>query len=279
MTDRKTPAIPPIKITTDGILKLLKELKIQKAPGPDNITPKMLKACADSIAPLLQQIYKKSLTTGELPDDWLNANVSPIFKKGNRSNPANYRPVSLTSIPCKLLEHIIHSNIMSHLEQYNVLNNEQHGFRKGRSCETQLALTVNDLAKILDNKGQADVIIMDFRKAFYLVPHQRLLYKLTQAGITGPLHKWASNFLTKRSQQVVLEGISSSSIQVTSGVPQGTILGPLLFILYLNDLPDGITSQVRLLADDCMLYREIKTLDDNQKLQNDINKLCNWEST
>ncbi len=120
---------------------------------------------------------------------------------------------------------------------------------------------------------------MDFKKAFDLVPHQRLLNKLMQAGIAGPLHKWASNFLTKKSQQVVLEGISSSSIQVTPGVPQGTVLGPLLFILYLNDLPDGITSQVRLLADNCILYREIKTPDDNQKLQNDINKLCNWEST
>ncbi len=104
-------------------------LKIQKAPGPDNITPKILKACADSIAPLLQQIYQKSLSTGELPDDWLNANVSPIFKKGNRSDQANYQPVSLTSIPCKLLEHIIHSNIMSHLDQHNVLNNEQHFVR------------------------------------------------------------------------------------------------------------------------------------------------------
>ena len=186
--------------------------------------------------------------------------------------------MSLTSIPCKLLEHIIHSNIMCHFDEHNVLNNKQHGFRKGRSCETQLALTVNDLAGILDNKGQVDVIITDFSKAFDLVPHQRLLLKLKHAGISGSLHNWISTFLTKRSQQVVLEGNSSTSIVVTSGVPQGTVLGPLLFILYLNDLPEGISSQVRLLADDCILYREIQTQEDSHKLQNDIDILCNWES-
>ena len=119
---------------------------------------------------------------------------------------------------------------------------------------------------------------MDFSKAFDLVPHQRLLLKLKHAGITGSLHKWVTNFLTKRSQQVVLEGVSSSSITVTSGVPQGTVLGPLFFILYLNDLPEGITSQVRLLADDCILYRQISSDEDREKLQADINILCNWES-
>ena len=167
---------------------------------------------------------------------------------------------------------------MCHFDEHNVLNNEQHGFRKGRSCETQLALTVNDLAGILDNKGQVDVIITDFSKAFDLVPHQRLLLKLKHAGISGSLHNWISTFLTKRSQQVVLEGNSSTSIVVTSGVPQGTVLGPLLFILYLNDLPEGISSQVRLLADDCIYYREIQTQEDSRKLQNDIDILCNWDS-
>ena len=274
-----TQSMPSIKVTVEGVLKLLKELKQQKAPGPDGITPKILKECADSIAPLLQQIFQKSLDTGVLPEDWQRANISPIFKKGNRSDPANYRPISLTSIPCKILEHIIHTNIMSHLEKYHVLNNEQHGFRKGRSCETQLALTVNDLARILDDQGQADVIIMDFSKAFDLVPHQRLLLKLKHFGISGMLLDWMTNFLTKRTQKVVLDGESSSPITVTSGVPQGTVLGPLLFILYLNDLPVGIKSQVRLLADDCILYREIKSLDDSKKLQEDINTLCSWEST
>ena len=267
-----------IKVSVDGVRKLLEELNTQKAPGRAELTPKILKECAKNVAPLLQQIFQRSLDTGDLPDDWKQANVSPIFKKGNRSDPANYRPVSLTSIPCKLLEHIIFTSIMSHLEKNNILNDEQHGFRKGRSCETQLALTIDDLAKILDKQGQADVIIMDFSKAFDLVPHQRLLLKLRHFGISGTLHAWIKNFLTQRTQQVVLDGATSSSIAVTSGVPQGTVLGPLLFILYLNDLPDGLSSQVRLLADDCILYRKVNSVEDSNLLQNDINSLCEWES-
>ena len=142
---------------------------------------------------------------------------------------------------------------MGHFEKYNIINEEQHGFRKGRSCESQLALTINDLAKILDRQGQADVVITDFSKAFDTVPHKRLLLKLHRSGITGALHRWFKNFLTTRSQSVVLDGVSSSSVWVQSGVPQGTVMGPLLFILYISDLPQGIKSQVRLFADDCIL--------------------------
>ena len=180
-------------------MKLLKELKLQKAPDPDCITATILRTCAEQVAPLLQQIFQKSLDTGELPLDWQKANVTPMFKTGNRSDPANYRPVSLTSIPCKMHEHIIHTNIMRHLEQYKVLNDEQHGFRRGRSCETQLALSVNDLAKVLDRQSQADVVIMDFSKAFDLVPHQRLLSKLCHYGITGKLHNWMQFFYNENT--------------------------------------------------------------------------------
>ena len=268
----------PIQVTTPGVEKLLKDLKTQKAPGPDGLTPKILKECANSIAPILTAIFQKSIATGNLPDDWLKANVTPLFKKGNRSEPGNYRPVSLTSIPCKLLEHIIHTNIMTHLENHGFLNNQQHGFRKGRSCETQLALTVDDLAKILNNKGQADVIIMDFSKAFDTVPHERLLAKLRHAGINGSLHKWIRSFLTLRSQQVCLDGAVSTPVHVSSGVPQGTVLGPLLFLLYLNDISDEISSEVRLLADDCILYRSIDSTKDSQELQKDIDRLCLWEN-
>ena len=170
-------------------MKLLKELRLQKATdGPDCITATILRTCAEQVAPLLQQIFMKSLDTGELPLDWQKANVTPIFKTGN------FRPVSLTSIPCKMLEHIIHTNIMRHLEQYKVLNDEQHSSRRGRSNEIQLALSVNDLAKVLDRQSQTDVVITDFSKAFYLVPHQRHLSKLRHFGITGKLHNWIPFF-------------------------------------------------------------------------------------
>ena len=254
-------------------MKLLKVQKLQKAPGSDSITATISKTYAKQIVPLLQQIIKKSLYTGELPFDWQKVNVSPIFNTGNRSDPANYRPVSLTSIPCKMLEHIIHTNIMRHLEKYQVFNDEQHGFCRGRSCETQLAPSVNDLAKVLDRQSQADVVTMDLSKAFDVVPHQRLLSKLCHFGITGKLHNWIQNFIAMRTQQVVREGVSSSSITVTSGGPQGMVLGLLPFILYLNDVPEGISSQVRLLADDCRSYQEINTLNDCQDLQKDINTL------
>ena len=148
--------------------------------------------------------FQKSLDTGELPLDWQKANASPIFKTVNRSDPANYRPVSLTSIPCKMSEHTIHTNIMRHLEKYKVLNDERHGFCRGQSCETKIALSVNDLAKVLYRQSQADVVIMDLSKVFDLVPHQRLLSKLCHFGITGKLHNWIQIFLTMRTQQVVL---------------------------------------------------------------------------
>ena len=271
------PSMPPIEITVEGIEKLLKGLKVRKAPGPDGLTPTILKECASAIAPILTILYQKSVSTGELPMDWIQANVTPLYKKGNRSEPENYRPVSLTSIPCKLLEHVIYSNVMSHLEKYEYLNDKQHGFRSSRSCESQLALTVNDLAKILDDKGQVDIIIMDFSKAFDTVPHERLLAKISHAGIHGPLHTWIRNFLTRRSQQVVLEGATSYPTHVTSGVPQGTVLGPLLFLLYINDISDDITSEVRLFADDCIMYRRVKNKQDGVDLQRDIDRLCEWE--
>ena len=152
-----------------------------------------------------------------------------------------------------MLEHVTHTNIMRHLEQYKILKDEQHGFLRGRSCETQLALSVNDLAIVLDRQSQADVVITNFSKPFDLVPHQRLLSKLRHFGITRKLKNWIQYFLAIRTQQVVLDGVSSSSITVTSYVPEWTALGPLFFILYLNDLPDGISSQARLLADNCIL--------------------------
>ena len=272
------PEMAAIDVTVPGVEKLLSDLNVQKAPGPDGLIPKVLKECASSIAPILTIIYRKSISTGQLPDDWLTANVTPLFKKGNRSDPSNYRPVSLTSIPCKLLEHIIHSNVMAHLEDYGYLNDKQHGFRKGRSCETQLALAVNDIARVLDDKGQVDVIIMDFSKAFDTVPHERLLAKLKHAGVRNSLHNWVKNFLTKRTQKVTLDGVSSPPpVSVTSGVPQGTVLGPLLFLIYLNDIADGISSEIRLLADDCILYRQIKNDHDTRELQSDVDKLCTWE--
>ena len=273
------PAMKKIVVSESGVCKLLSNLQIHKATGPDDIPARLLKDLAAELSPVFTLFFQTSLDQGEVPDDWKKANVVPIYKKGERNHPGNYRPISLTSISCKMLEHIVCSSIMDHLDSHNVLHDAQHGFRKKRSCETQLILAVQDLAKGIDAREQHDVILLDFTKAFDKVPHRRLLYKLQFYGIQGLLNNWIATFLQDRTQQVILEGASSKIADVTSGVPQGSVLGPLMFLLYINDLPEYLTSdtKVRLFADDCMLYRKITSEQDSAALQQDLNALQQWE--
>ena len=150
-----------------------------------------------------------------------------------------------------------HINILQHLQSHNILCEEQHGFRRGRSCETQLLNTINDLTKNLDERKQTDVILLDFIKAFDRVPHHCLCYKLSSYGIRGGTLSWIENFLTGRLQQVIINGCSSNCTNVISGVPQGTVLAPLPFLCYINDLPENVISKVKLYADDVLLYNTI----------------------
>jgi hypothetical protein len=170
--------VPNIIVTRNGILKLLKDINIHKATGPDNISGTLLKSVCEEAADALVLIFQTSLNCGKLPSAWKEAFITPLFKKGDKNIASNYRPVSLTSICCKLLEHIIHSTVIRHLEQHRILNDAQHGFRKSRSCESQLIITIQDLANSLNAGEQVDAILLDFSKAFDKVPHQRLLTKL-----------------------------------------------------------------------------------------------------
>ena len=167
------PSISNILVHEEGVLKLLQGLNVNKAAGPDCIPNKLLKACAEEIAPALTVIFRKSLETGELPKDWKTANVTPIFKKGDKHSAQNYRPVSLTSVCCKLLEHIVCKHVLGHLEKNKILSELQHGFRSGHSCESQLIITMNDLLEAWNDKDQVDMIILDFSKAFDMVPHKK----------------------------------------------------------------------------------------------------------
>ncbi|MCG8116962.1 MAG: reverse transcriptase domain-containing protein, partial [Candidatus Thiodiazotropha endolucinida] len=277
------PSMGDITVDPNGVAKLLGKLKIHKASGPDGLNARVLKECSAEISPVLAYIFNESLAQGTVPDEWRQANVTPVYKKGEKYDAANYRPVSLTCICCKTLEHILVSNINKHLAFESILADCQHGFRSQRSCETQLVQFFHDIVSNLDgaiNRGhkQTDLIIMDFAKAFDKVPHRRLLYKLDYYGIRGSTHKWISSWLSGRSQQVVLDSQASDPVPVLSGVPQGSVLGPVLFLVFINDLPDNIRSSVRLFADDCVLYRDIYSPSDCRILQDDLDRLAQWEA-
>ena len=268
--------IDPLVFQTKGIVSLLRNINAKKASGPDGISCFVFKEAAEEIAPFLQFIFNQSLTTGQVPGDWKCANVTPVFKKGSKKEACDYRPVSLTSLPRKILEHIISHHIMGHLDAHHVLVNYQHGFRRGRSCESQLITIVELIARNLDHGKQTDVLLLDFSKAFDTVPHKRLLKKLDHYGTRGQLIKRIESWLCGRTQKVVVNGSQSSPVTVTSGVPQGTVLGPLMFLLYINDIGLQITSELGLFADDSVLYGFVNNISSAEVLQGDLNKLVVW---
>ena len=202
MSCNSYPDSPPIRVTHEGVSRLLSNLHPNKAAGPDKLPSRFLKQFANDLTPMLTLIYQASLDQGSVPEDW-KALVTPVFKKHDRSLAANYRPISLTCIVCKLLEHIISTNIHAHLENYGILHNAQHGFRKWRSCKTQLINTVHNFASALNNREQIDAILLDMSKAFDTVPHERLCHKLSLYGIHGTTLRWIRSFLTGRTQKVI----------------------------------------------------------------------------
>ena len=280
MQSNPFPTMFDYEISAPGVLKLLKELNPHKASGPDKIPTYILRECAEEIAPILTRIFNQSIEEGTVPQDWLSANVCPVYKKGKRSLPINYRPISLTSVACKTLEHIIAHNIMRHIDMHKILKPYQHGFLKHHSCESQLINTSEELMRHLDQVtgGQIDILVLDFSKAFDLVSHKKLLTKLDHYGVRGKTLNWLNGWISNRTQKVVIDGEFSPSIPVTSGVPQGTVLGPLMFLLYINDIGELIdnSTSIKLFADDCLLFRPIQTDQDQVQLQSDLDKLRSW---
>ena len=186
-------------------------------------------------------------------------------------------PVSLTSVCCKVLEHILTSTIMDHLEEHGVLCKQQHGFRKKRSCETQLLEFTDELFANMDRGQQTDILVMDFAKAFDKVNHSVLLLKLSHYSIRGEVNRWIAVFLADRTQAVVVNRARSEIVSIKSGVPQGSVLGPCLFLVYINDLPSNLTAQTRLFADDTAAYNTVTSPIDQAHLQKDLDQLAEWE--
>ena len=206
----KFPSIQTLDIGVNGVRKQLEALKPHKASGPDEIPARVLKETASEISTIVQHIFQQSYTTGKLPQAWTTALVTSIYKKGNKSNPVNYRPISLTCILCKVMEHIVLSHMWKHLNANDVILHHQHGFQTGLSCQTQLVEAVRDWASSMNNNKQNDILLLDFSKAFDTVPHKRLLNKLNYYGITGPTLQWINSFLSNHTQTVSVNGSHSS---------------------------------------------------------------------
>ena len=275
--DTKTDVIlEDTDLTIDEVDKKLSRLNPNKSAGPDGASPRILKELHTAIAEPLYNIFRKSIDQGKLPRGWKIGHVSPIFKKGDRHQAKNYRPVSLTSVVCKIMESIIRDKIMYHLVQNHLLTKYQHGFVKGRSCVTQILAVLDKWAEALDHGSKIDSVYLDFAKAFDSVPHKRLLMKMKSFGITGKLWTWIEDFLQARIQHVVINGVKSLAALVLSGIPQGSVLGPLLLICFINDMPEVIQAFIQMFADDTKLYMEVNGPEDQQALQKDLTALEDW---
>ena len=265
-----------ITLDVEEVVNSLLNLNVSKASGPDGIPARLLKECSHQIAPILCTLFNHSLRSGHIPSEWKSADVTPVHKKNSKEPAANYRPISLLPIISKTLERCIYWRFYDHV--VNLISPSQHGFLRNRSCVTQLLSAFHSIGQDLDKNTQTDVLYLDFAKAFDSVDHNILLDKLRWYGVTGSVLDWFADYLNGRTQRVVVDGVASAWSSVTSGVPQGSILGPVLFVIFINDLPDIIHTGIEdsLFADDTKIHRHIISTRDCESLQHSLVKLDLW---
>ena len=265
--------------TEDDVLGLLQNIDVSKASGQDQISGRMLKATATSIVTPVTKLFNKSISTGCFPTMWKQSNIVPIPKSADKGNPTNYRPISLLPVLSKLLERHIANLVLQHLMVTQPIFVSQWGFQSGKSAITALLETTHNWFEILETGSEVGAVFFDFKKAFDSVPYCALIRKLEDLQVNQLLVKWIYSYLSDRKQQVVVGGSSSNALPVLSGVPQGSVLGPLLFLLYINGITSitlSSNSHLTLYADDMLLYQPISNSADYAHLQEDINKISEW---
>ena len=270
-------SVSSIRISDLDVVNAFKKMNTSSAPGYDMISAKFLQQTKCFMVEPLKIIFQKSLESGLLPDDWKKSIIVPIYK--NNSKPSelqSYRPISLTSTVCKLMERILYNFSYSYLRENSLISEVQHGFVAGKSTTSNLIEYLNYVTHCVDAKIPVDVLCIDFAKAFDSVSHAKLLYKLERIGFRGKLLAWFKNFLLNRYQSVRVNESMSSFIKVESGIPQGTILGPLFFIIYIDGLSKNIKNGMNLYADDSKLYGSVANAFDLSIFQRDLDTVTNF---
>ena len=262
------------------IVKIISKLNPKKAHGFDGISAELLRKCSHEIAFPLKLIYDKALQTGLYPNTWKKANVQPVHKKNSRQIVSNYRPISLLCICGKIFEKVIFDNMYAFFKVNNLISPNQSGFRPGDSTINQLLSIAHEIFVGFEDFDETRAVFLDISKAFDKTWHDGLIYKLKQMGIDGDLVKLLGDYLSNRFQRVVLNGQESGWKKINAGVPQGSVLGPLLFLVYINDLTDNISSNIKLFADDSSLFTRVRNNANAtfERLTNDLATITNWAS-